>query len=97
MGVYLMPEGKRRHDLDRRMRRLLDEFLAGRVLAFDVAASRAAAEFAAKQRTAGRTIDVRDIMIAGIVATRKATLATRNTKHFQDAGITLVDPWAEGQ
>jgi predicted nucleic acid-binding protein len=26
-------------------------------------------------------------------AARKATLATRNTHHFESLGITLVDPW----
>ena len=32
--------------------------------------------------------------IAGIVSTRRATLATRNVRHFQDLGIALVDPWS---
>ena len=32
-------------------------------------------------------------MIAGIVKARRATLATRNIRHFEDAGIDLVDPW----
>jgi predicted nucleic acid-binding protein len=32
-------------------------------------------------------------MIAGIVPARRATLATRNVTHFDDAGIDLVDPW----
>jgi plasmid stability protein len=36
------------------------------------------------------------IMIAGVVAARHATLATRNTKHFIAAGIPLVNPWQGG-
>jgi predicted nucleic acid-binding protein len=32
-------------------------------------------------------------MIAGIVLAQRATLATRNTAHFEDAAIPLVNPW----
>jgi len=39
-------------------------------------------------------VDFRDIEIAGIVSARRATLATRNVRHFQDLRIELVDPWA---
>jgi predicted nucleic acid-binding protein len=33
------------------------------------------------------------VQIAGIASARKATLATRNTRHFADLGINIVDPW----
>lgn len=46
-------------------------------------------------RRAGRPVEIRDLQIAGIVAARRATLATRNTRHFGDLGIALVDPWGE--
>ena len=42
----------------------------------------------------GKPVDFRDVEIAGIVAARRATLATRNVRHFQDLRIELVDPWA---
>ena len=32
-------------------------------------------------------------MIAGIVLASSATLATRNTRHFDDLAISLVNPW----
>lgn len=32
-------------------------------------------------------------MIAGIVRSLGATLATRNVRDFEDCGITLIDPW----
>jgi predicted nucleic acid-binding protein len=32
-------------------------------------------------------------MIAGIVMAQHATLATRNTAHFDDIPVPLVDPW----
>ena len=35
----------------------------------------------------------RDTQIAGIALSRRATLATRNMRHFQDLRVPVVDPW----
>lgn len=48
----------------------------------------------ARRRVAGRPTDANDAMIAGIVRVNRAMLATRNVRHFEDAGIAVVDPWA---
>jgi len=63
------------------------------VLPFDQMSAHTAAAIAAKQRAAGRPVEIRDVQIAGIAAARKAALATRNTRHFEDFGIPLVNPW----
>jgi predicted nucleic acid-binding protein len=68
----------------------LEEDFEGRVLSFDPAAGRIAAE----RRRAGRSVEIRDVQIAGIVNARKATLATCNTRHFEGCGLVLVDPWS---
>jgi predicted nucleic acid-binding protein len=47
----------------------------------------------ARRQAEGRAGELRDSMIAGIALARRATLATHNVKHFDDAGIDLVDPW----
>ena len=88
-GLALLAAGRRRDRLDRAFLRAIDGVLGGRVLSFD----RGAAEAAARQRQIGRTTVIRDVQIAGIAAARKATLATRNTRHFEHLGIALVDPW----
>lgn len=46
------------------------------------------------RRRAGRPVEIRDVQIAGITAARKATLATRNRRHFEGLGINVVDPWS---
>jgi hypothetical protein len=51
-----------------------------------------AAIIAVTQRQVGRSVEIRDVQIAGIAGARKATLATRNTRHFVNLGIVLVDP-----
>jgi predicted nucleic acid-binding protein len=92
-GIEALADGRRRRRLEEVFNRALEEDFEGRVLPFDQAAARAAAMIAAQQRRAGRPVEIRDVQIAGITAMRKATLATRNTRHFQGLGIHLVDPW----
>lgn len=92
-GISLLAEG-RRSVLDRSFAQLLAEDLDGRVQVFDLAAAVAAGELAADQQRNGRTVEIRDVQIAGIAASRRAVLATRNTRHFETAGIELVNPWA---
>src|SRR5882724_3120244 len=56
-------------------------------------AAEAAAGLAAERQRNGRTVDMRDTQIAGIVIARRATLATRNVKHFADLTAQVVNPW----
>jgi predicted nucleic acid-binding protein len=65
------------------------------VLDFDSPSALAAADLTARLKTKGLGIDLRDAQIAGIVSTRSTTLATRNTMHFLNTGIKLVNPWEE--
>jgi toxin FitB len=40
-------------------------------------------------------VDFRDLEIAGIAASRGASIATRNARHFAGLGLALIDPWSE--
>jgi predicted nucleic acid-binding protein len=62
-------------------------------LDFDSAAATEAASLAATRQKNGRQVEMRDTQIAGIALARRATLATRNLRHFVDLKILLVDPW----
>ena len=93
-GLALLPSGRRKRQLGDAFAKVLDEDLEGRILPFDHEAAAEAANRAAERRAIGKPLDFRDIEIAGIVASRRATLATRNIRHFRDLGIELVDPWA---
>lgn len=93
-GLEILANGRRRRSLEDAFAKALDEDFDGRVLPFDQTAAEAAAAIAAEQRRAGRPVEIRDVEIAGIAAARKATLATRNTRHFEGTGIALVDPWS---
>jgi len=93
-GLELLPPSRRRRQLEDAFARAVTEDFAGRVLPFDQEAAREAAWRAAERRASGKPVDFRDIQIAGVVAARRATLATHNVRHFQGLGIDLVDPWA---
>ena len=95
LGLALLPSGRRRQTLEAAFARLLQEDLENRVLDFDSAAATEAASLAAARQKNGRPVDLRDTQIAGIALTRRATLATRNVRHFRDLRILIVDPWAD--
>jgi predicted nucleic acid-binding protein len=92
--LRLLAAGRRRRQLEQGFDALLAEELDGRIQSFDTSAAVAAGEIAASRQAAGRTLEIRDVQIAGIASARRARLATRNTRHFTDIGIPLIDPWA---
>jgi toxin FitB len=94
LGLALLPTSRRRQTLEAAFDCLLKEDLENRVLDFDSAAAIEAASLAAQRQRAGRPVDMRDTQIAGIALARRATLATRNVRHFEDLKIPIVDPWA---
>ena len=91
-GLSRMPEGNRRHAREAAFAALLQEDFAGRIAPLDRAASEAAGRLAARREAAGRMVDVRDTLIGGIALARRATVATRNRRHFE--AIDTLDPWA---
>ncbi len=79
--LELLAPSRRKRQLEDAFSRAVDEDFQGRILAFDHEAAREAARLAAERRAIGRSVDFRDIEIAGIISARRATLATRNAHH----------------
>jgi len=93
-GLKLLADGQRKALLVERLDELVQLDLENRIAVFDVRAAEQAAHLAAERKARGRPVDMRDTFIAGIAIARGATLATRNTKHFEDLPIPVVNPWA---
>jgi len=93
-GLELLESGRRRRSLEEAFNKSLEEDFEGRVVPFDESAAQAAVRIAAEQRRLGRGLEIRDVQIAGIAAARKATIATRNVRHFEGLGPELIDPWS---
>ena len=71
----------------------MEEDLENRILDVASAAAASAAQLAADRQQAGRGVDLRDTLIAGIALARRATIATRDTRHFEGLDVPVVDPW----
>lgn len=94
MGLEILALGRRRQSLEDAFTRALEEAFVGRVLPFDESAAQAAGRIGAARRKVGRTVEVRDLQIAGIAAARNASIATRNIRHFEGLGLELINPWS---
>jgi hypothetical protein len=94
-GLQIMTAGKKRTGLMEAFDLLLER-MSGRVVPFDMSAAEQAADLMAFRHKKGRPGDLRDTMIAGIVLVHNASLATRNTAHFEDIAVRLIDPWNPG-
>ena len=93
-GLQTMPAGKRRAVLMQAFETVLADKIDRRIAPFDAAAAQLAGDLMAVRHRKGRPGELRDTMIAGIVLAFKATLATRNTSHFEDLSVPVINPWA---
>jgi toxin FitB len=91
-GLQIMASGKRRSLLMEAFTAVLEK-LGHRVIGFDVSAAQQAGDLMALRHKKGRPVELRDTMIAGIVLAQHATLATRNTAHFEDIAVPVINPW----
>jgi hypothetical protein len=94
-GIVRLPAGKRRKSLEARFDVFVEEAFSERLLVFDKAAALACGAASAAREQRGRHADAIDMMIAGIVKSAGAKLATRNTGDFEDCGIALTNPWRQ--
>jgi predicted nucleic acid-binding protein len=93
LGLAIMSQGRRRRALAEAFALVLNEDIGGRVAVFDRAAAKAAAGLAARRQQAGRPVDTHDTQIAGIAMSRRATIVTRNVRHFLGVDVPVIDPW----
>jgi len=92
-GLQVMATGKRQSLLMAAFERLLTEMIQQRIAHFDGAAAQHAADLMAARQKKGRSGELRDTMLAGIVLASHATLVTRNVRHFEDISSSVVNPW----
>lgn len=92
-GLQIMAAGRKRSTLMQRLETLVQEKLDRRIAGFDIGAAENAADLMAARKKAGRPVELRDRMIAGIALASNAALATRNKTHFEDLPISVIDPW----
>ena len=92
-GLLTMPAGKRRDAYTQGFENMLNR-IDHRIVPFDTEAAEQASSLMASRKIKGIPRESRDTMIAGIVLSRHATLATRNVRDFDDISAVVVDPWS---
>lgn len=92
-GVARLPEGARKKQLALAVAAMLEQDFSGQILSFDLSAASVYAVMLAERAHIGQSMAMADAQIAAICLSRNAALATRNTKHFEGLGLTLVNPW----
>ena len=90
-GIYLLPAGKRRRGLER----WFDEGVGRiRCLSWDAAVGLRWAELVAELRTTGKSMPIKDSMIAATALHHGLVVATRNERDFQSARVKIHNPFA---
>lgn len=91
-GIERKAAGRMRNGLQLWFERLCTQY-AARTLATDEPVWMTFGRLKASVEAIGRPQEDFDLLIASTAAVHRLTLVTRNTKHFADTGVPLVDPW----
>lgn len=91
-GIARLPEGRRRDRLRADADRVFAQF-ADATLPFGGAAAALYGDVVTERQRAGTPISTFDALLAAIVRSHRAPLATRNTDDFTGLGLDLVNPW----
>jgi len=90
-GILLMPAGRRRKRLqawfDEGVRRIT-------CISWDVAVGLRWAKLLADLRAAGRSMPIKDSLVAATALAHDLVVVTRNRRDFENARVRLVDPFA---
>jgi toxin FitB len=90
LGILVLPRGRKRAQLERWFEAVADRIDC---LAWDASISRRWAQLVANLRKKGQTLPVLDSMIAATALAHGLTVATRNVRDFQKAGVPVLDPF----
>jgi toxin FitB len=89
-GIHLVPAGKRR----RRLEQWFEEGVARIIcLPWDAATGLRWAKLLAELRAAGRSMPIKDSLIAATALEHGLVVVTRNASDFQTARVKVVDPF----
>jgi hypothetical protein len=89
-GIHLLPAGRRRQRLEQWFE---DGVQRIHCLPWDLATGLRWARLLADLRAAGRSMPIKDSLIAATALAHGLTVATRNTRDFKTARVKIIDPF----
>jgi predicted nucleic acid-binding protein len=89
-GILLLPAGQRRARLERGFQGGVERL---HCLGWDAATGLRWARLLADLRTSGRSMPIKDSLIAATALVHGLTVVTRNRRDFEKAGAEIVDPF----
>jgi hypothetical protein len=92
-GLRVLPDGRRRRDLEDRFTMFVAEGFEQRVLSFDESAALLYGEIMGRRKELGRPLGILDGQIAAIARAHQLAVATRNTRDFEECGVELINPF----
>lgn len=93
-GIFFMPQGRRRRAFEQ-WHADTEEAFQDRILPVDVEVARLWGRLAADLQARGSQLSIPDGLIAATAIVHHMSLVTRNTKHFAEIGVPLIDPWQD--
>jgi hypothetical protein len=90
-GILLLPAGKRRVRLERWFQEGIETIYC---LSWDTATGLRWAQLLADLRARGRSMPIKDSLIAATALVHEIPVATRNRRDFENAGIEVIDPFS---
>ncbi len=95
-GIELMAFSRRRAFLEHWLTKVLLPSLNGRILPVTLPICERWGLLDARRRKQGNPLGMADGLIAATALEFGLSLATRNNKHFQGLGLSVVNPWLDG-
>jgi len=92
-GLRVLPDGRRRRDLEDRFAKFVADGFEQRILSFDESAALLYGEIMGHCRELGRPLGILDGQIASIARAHRLAVATRYTRDFEECGVELINPF----
>lgn len=90
-GILLLPAGKRRERLERWFQDGVERI---HCISWEAVTGLRWARLLADLRASGRSMPVKDSLIAATALVHGLAVATRNQRDFEKAGVEVIDPFA---
>jgi predicted nucleic acid-binding protein len=92
-GLRILPGSRRRLQLREKFDQFIAVAFAQRVLAYGETTARIYGEIMGLRKEVGRPMSVPDGQIASIARSHRMSVATRNTRDFEECGVDLLNPF----